>query len=140
MAPERLRILAGQLALTPALGESAHTVEGRWFGALKTETSERHCWLSERRSNGTYRTEFLTENAGTFERYNEGGRWAQSSTAFATLVETRNGASIPPRRLDYAIVELTQDRLVYRHIPSGAEFTTRRVGDDFQLPEHCGIR
>jgi hypothetical protein len=122
------------------LGQPLASVEGRWFGALKTEQGDRHCWLSDRRSNGTYTTHFLTEDAGMFERYTEGGRWAQSPTAFATFVETKNGSAIPARRLEYEILELTPDRLVYRHVPSGTRFSTRRVGEDFQLPEQCGIR
>jgi hypothetical protein len=128
------------LATMPALGQTGHSLEGRWFGALKADNGDRHCWLSDRRSNGTYRTDFLTENAGMFERYTESGRWAQTPTAFVTLVETKNDAPITPRRLEYGIVELTQDRLIYRHIQSGTHFTTQRVGGDFQIPEYCGIR
>jgi hypothetical protein len=75
-----------------------------------------------------------------FERYTESGRWAQSPVAFVTLVETKNDAPTPPRRLEYAIIELTQDRLIYRHIQSGTQFTTQRVNPDFQIPEQCGIR
>ena len=127
------------LLSSPVPGQPA-SIEGRWFGALKSQNGDRHCWLSDRRSNGTYRTDFLTEDAGMFERYTESGRWAQSPTAFLTLVEARNGSAIQPRRLEYAIVELTPQTLVYRHIESGMRFTTSRVAEDFHLPEQCGIR
>lgn len=131
--------IAGMLKVAVAQPVQA-TIEGRWFGALKNQDGDRHCWLSDRRSNGTYRTDFLTEDAGMFERYVEEGRWAQSAGAFATLVETKNGAPIPPRRFDYAILSLITDRLIYRHIPSGIEFATTRVAADFQLPDRCGIQ
>ena len=120
--------------------QAVHSIEGRWFGALKSPEGDRHCWVSDRREDGTYKTDFLTENAGTFERYTEAGRWTQSANSFLTVVQTKNGAPIPERRVEYGIVMLTSERLSYLHIQSGTQFTTRRVTPDFHLPEACGIR
>jgi hypothetical protein len=129
------------LALMPLLAAGqAPSIEGRWYGSLRTEHGDLHCWVSDRRPDGTYRTDFLTEDSGESVRYIEGGRWAQSPTAFLTLVETKDGSPVDRRLLEYAIIELTRETLVYRHVESGTRLDTRRVAGDFQLPGQCGIR
>jgi hypothetical protein len=134
-------LIVMSLTFFPAFGQSTvGTIEGKWFGAIKSENGDRHCWLSNRDPNGTYKTDFLTEDVGMFERYTEAGTWVQSANAFVTQVESKNGSNIPVRRLEYAIVEISNDRMVYRHIPSGTVFAVQRVPQEFQLPEQCGAQ
>lgn len=43
------------VTLLVAYGQSTQaSIHGRWFGALKTQDGDRHCWLSHRHADGTY--------------------------------------------------------------------------------------
>jgi hypothetical protein len=117
--------------------QNPQTIEGVWFGSLATPDGV-HCWLSNRQANGTYKTDFISQDGDLFKKYWQAGTWRSDGGTFTTEVREENGVRKPSDAISYAIVSLTNDVLVYRHIGSSTRFSVKRVGADFKLPERCG--
>ncbi len=122
-------------------GASAQSIDtrlvGRWYGVLDAP-GEGHCWVSERKVDGTYRTDFITQDGRLFNSYYQQGTWTASGETFSTVVQSENGTTVPPHRTQYTIVRVRPQVLVYRHDDSGTQFTVNRVGAGFRLPAKCG--
>jgi hypothetical protein len=120
-----------------ALAQSSPKLDGSWFGSLTTPDGA-HCWVSNRKSDGTYKTDFISQDGQIFRKYWQAGTWAATDTSFTTTVKEENGTPKLSESITYGIVSLTQDALVYRHINSGTRFSVKRVEPGFALPERCG--
>ena len=119
-----------------ATAQITPTVEGQWFGSSNSP-NEAHCWISNRKSDGTYRTDFITQDGSVYKKYWQEGTWSVANGILSTVVKSESGTTVPARKLDYAIVNLTAEQLVYRHVSSQTRFAVQRVAPDFLLPEKC---
>ena len=127
---------AATLTLPVASAETTPTLDGAWFGTSNSPT-EAHCWISRRKTDGTYRTDFITQDGAVYRKYWQEGLWNSANGVLTTVVKSESGKDVPARSLSYGIVSLTTEQLVYSHIASGTRFSVRRVSGDFQLPEKC---
>jgi hypothetical protein len=96
--------------------------------------------LTERESNGTYRTQYQLQN-GEIEESVEIGQWGLSGSVLFTIQRAwiRQGET---QRADpsnvysydaYDLINLTEQRLDYRSAGSGKQFSVRRVAASFEL-------
>ena len=135
------KFLGAFLCVLTIGASSAHAVDqrlvGRWYG-LELAPGEAHCWISERKSDGSYRTDFITQDGQDFNSYYQQGTWSATDQSFATIIQSESGTPVPPNRIEYTIVRVGPRELVYRHQGSGSEFTVKKVNASFRLPAKCG--
>ena len=130
--------------MAPALDPSARreALVGRWYGETTTLDGRTLRWVTDRDSNGTYRTQYHSSKPdGDIEESIEMGQWGLSGGVFFTLQRAwvRNGES---QRADpanvyssdaYDLLTLNERTIEYRSVGSGKRFTVRRVTPEFQL-------
>jgi hypothetical protein len=110
---------------------------GRWYGEFD-KAGPIHCWLSDRKEDGTYRTDFITLEDGVFNSYYQQGIWTAAGQSFTTIIQSEDNKPTPPTRAQYSVISIRADVLVYRHDQSGTRFTVRRVETNFRMPARCG--
>lgn len=110
---------------------------GRWHGQAMTDDGV-HCWVSERRADGSFTTEFIAQDGREFHGYTQQGTWSASGTRFTTVIRAVDGDAVPPERIDYRLLDVRADAIVYVHAETGDEFRVRRVSAAFRLPPKCG--
>lgn len=117
---------------------------GRWYGSQPTEKGGHMDWLVERAPEGVYQITFrVHDRDGTVTDRVEVGEWGVSGPIYFSIYRAyvTDGRLIPSNPADpynydaYQIIRLTDDTFEYQSVTSGAHYTIRRVGPDFELPE-----
>lgn len=117
---------------------------GTWFGDAKTKDGGRRLQITQRAPSGTYKVTFrVFEPSGQTWEQSEVGFWGVSGGVYFTITkgwvdgESFSEANPTDASLNdaYQIVELTEERFIYRALQSGNEYSLSRVADSFQFPE-----
>lgn len=116
---------------------------GKWFGDARTKDGGRRLQITQRAPNGTYKVTFrVFEPSGQTWEQSEVGFWGVSGGVYFTITkgwvdgDSFSEANPTDASLNdaYQIVELTQDRFIYRALQSGNEYSLSRVADSFEFP------
>ncbi|WP_175765482.1 hypothetical protein [Burkholderia ambifaria] len=117
---------------------------GRWYDRQNANDGSQTMSVMEIKSDGTYSEVWRTlEKNGRVKNANEKGVWGVSGNIFFTITTGRaeeGGAMVNVDQRDayyydaYFIDDASESGNSIRHILTGDEFVSRRVGDDFLLP------
>jgi len=118
---------------------------GAWYGDQRTTHGGRRRWIMRRAADGTFRVSFHTVDPveGNYDE-TEVGVWGVSGRYLITLTQgwarpdgtVEASPSQSPYFWDlYEVLSLTNDEFSCLSIETGDRFQSRRVADDFTLPE-----
>lgn len=141
-----MRFAAAALALALSLAAGAASAgppsAGSWFGKGEPGDKEEY-WLARLGAGGSFQALFRSCAHGKAHDEFEHGRWAVDKSGILTTTASADGS---PVEYTDSYTTLSNDGGVWRYRLSassfpradiGFAFTSRRVGDDFELPE-CG--
>ena len=136
--------LYGCPAVTPSnsADPSTKTLEGKWFGEdFQPVINSNAKWLMSRKTDGTFHITFARYDAKQklISKQTEEGTWSYRAYLYATVTTRIDGELVDANSSDYQdlyeIDDFNQSGMKYRHLKSGQLFQSKRVPDDFKLPE-----
>lgn len=86
-------------------------------------------WTSTRRSDGTFRIEFISENGLKNENSSEEGYWAYSGCLYSTIVRKVDDAEVLIQNV-YRVHEITPNYIRYTSFRTGNEFEMQKVSSE----------
>lgn len=116
---------------------------GSWYGSQKIKNGGVYSWTINYMDNGTFRHTGKVVNApGDVLIQVEVGEWGVGGNMYFDIVKgwieddrlTPSDSKDPYFRNIYNILELNDNKLIYKHIDSGETFSTKRVPSDFKMP------
>lgn len=117
---------------------------GRWYDRQNARDGSQTMSLMDIKLDGTYSESWRTlEKNGQLRTAKEEGRWGASGSIFFTITTARaegDGELVAVDQRDayfydaYFIESASATENSIRHIISGDEFVSRRVGGDFSFP------
>lgn len=121
----------------------ANRLVGYWFADERTTDGGRRLTLTERRVDGSFKSQFrLVKPGGEVEEITEVGEWGTSGPVYFTITkgwlhgeEVVAAGPDPYFRDAYEILTLAPDAFDYRHYIDGDVYRSRRVTQDFRLPD-----
>ena len=106
------------------------TLVGEWKGVKEFERSGiTQTWTNIRRSDGTFRIEFISENGLKNENSSEEGYWAYSGCLYSTIVRKKDDAEVLYQDV-YRVHEITPNYIRYTSFRTGNEFEMQKVSSE----------
>ncbi len=131
-------LLFGCTSVTP----TAENLVGKWFGEdFQAVAKSKAKWLMNRRNDGTFHITFAIydDNQKVKKMQTEEGTWSYRGGLYATVTtkidEKFVDAGDDVYKDSYEIKEFSESGMKYLHLKSGQIFQSKRVADDFKLPE-----
>ena len=137
-------ILFGCSTVTPSNSATPTTqaLEGKWFGeAFQPALNTKAKWLMNRRNDGTFHITFAKYDSKQklISKQTEEGTWSYQAYLYATATTKIDGEVVDVKDESYQdlyeIEDFTDGVMKYRHFKSGQLFQSKRVPNDFKLPE-----
>jgi flagellar basal body rod protein FlgB len=139
-----LIFLFGCSTVTPSNSDtpSSKALEGKWFGeAFQPAINAQAKWLMNRRNDGTFQITFAKydEKQKLISKQTEEGTWSYQAYLYATATTKIDGEAVDVKDESYQdlyeIEDFSEGGMKYRHLKSGQLFQSKRVPNDFKLPE-----